>query len=91
MRWHIRRLGRIPSTQTAAKALAEAGAAEGTVVIAQSQTEGRGRGDRMWYSPPGGLYMTAVLWPTRGIGLVPLMAGVAVAEAITVDLGVGPD
>jgi len=81
------RLGRVPSTQTVAKALVESGPAEGTVVIAEAQTRGRGRGERMWHSPRGGLYMTAVLGPTRNASIIPLAAGVAVAESIRREVG----
>ena len=51
-------------------------------MIAEAQTEGRGRRGRSWHSGHGGLYMTAVLRPRSATGLVPLMAGVAVAETI---------
>ena len=61
--------------------------AEGTVVIAEAQTQGKGRAGRTWHSPQGGLYMTAILEPTRNTGLIPLMAGVAVAETIKYELG----
>ena len=53
------------STNTALRALAEAGAPEGTVYIAQSQTGGRGRMGRSFYSPAGtGLYLSLLLRPT---------------------------
>ena len=53
------------STNTALRALAEAGAPEGTVYIAQSQTGGRGRLGRSFFSPAGtGLYLSLLLRPT---------------------------
>ena len=53
------------STNTALRALAEAGAPEGTVYIAQSQTGGRGRMGRSFFSPTGtGLYLSLLLRPT---------------------------
>ena len=53
------------STNTALRALAEAGAPEGTVYIAQSQTGGRGRMGRSFFSPAGtGLYLSLLLRPT---------------------------
>jgi len=88
LRWRITTLKEVSSTQTAARVLAESGSAEGTVVVAEAQTEGRGRRGRRWYSPPGGLYMTAVLRPRNGAGLIPLMAGVAVAETVRTTAGV---
>ena len=51
---------RIGSTNDEAKALARAGAAEGTLVWAGEQTAGRGRRGRAWLSPPGNLYLSLV-------------------------------
>jgi BirA family biotin operon repressor/biotin-[acetyl-CoA-carboxylase] ligase len=71
------------STNDVATALAERGAAEGTVVIASAQTAGRGRLGRTWFSPAGaGLYVSIVCRDPRIVSLLTLAAGVAVAEAI---------
>ncbi|HET7010297.1 MAG TPA: biotin--[acetyl-CoA-carboxylase] ligase [Anaerolineales bacterium] len=52
----------IGSTNDRAKELAEAGAPEGTLVVADEQTAGRGRGGRTWFTPPGaGLAFSVVL------------------------------
>jgi len=53
----------IGSTNDEAKALARAGAADGTLVWADEQTAGRGRRGRPWLSPPGNLYLSLVLRP----------------------------
>lgn len=54
------------STNADAKALASAGAPEGTAVIAEQQTEGRGRLGRSFFSPAGsGLYLTVLLRPEK--------------------------
>jgi BirA family biotin operon repressor/biotin-[acetyl-CoA-carboxylase] ligase len=53
----------VGSTNDEAKRLAEAGAEDGTLVWAQSQTRGRGRRDASFVSPPGNLYATLVLRP----------------------------
>lgn len=66
-----RRFGRVlawhpelSSTMDQAKALARSSAvAPGTVVIAERQTQGRGRLGRSFVSPPGGLYLTLILEP----------------------------
>ena len=76
----------IDSTSTAARRLAAAGAVEGTVVIADTQTKGRGRLGRTWASPPlRNLYLSIVLRPPLAVAAavqLTLVAGVAVAETI---------
>ena len=75
------------STNTALRAMAEAGAPEGTVYIAQGQTGGRGRMGRSFFSPAGtGLYLSLLLrptaWePTRAAQLT-AAAAAAMCEAI---------
>ena len=79
-------LGDVDSTNTAALALAHAGAAEGSAVLADTQRAGRGRLGRTWFSPPAaGLYLSVIVRPPRGtagVALLTLAAGVAVARAI---------
>jgi len=53
----------IDSTNNKAKKLANEGAAQGTLVIARKQIKGRGRLDREWLSPEGGLWFSIVLRP----------------------------
>lgn len=78
----------IVSTSDRLKALARGGAPEWMVVAADEQSGGRGREGRRWVSPPGGLYLSVLLRPRfPGVGLLPLAAGVAVAEAAD-ELGV---
>jgi len=75
----------IGSTMDAARELAKKGAGEGTVVIAEAQTRGRGRLSREWLSPEGGIYFTLVLRPRISPAYAPrinLMASVAVATTI---------
>jgi BirA family biotin operon repressor/biotin-[acetyl-CoA-carboxylase] ligase len=76
------------STNNLAKKKAEEGAEEGTVIIAEEQTKGRGTKGRSWYSAKNkGLYASAVLYPKNPeISLIPLMAGLAVKEAINESL-----
>lgn len=74
-----------PSTQALAKALAAQGAAEGTIVVAETQSGGRGRVGRAWSSPRGGIYFSVILRPDIKPGealRLPLVAGIAVAQAI---------
>jgi len=55
---------KLTSTMTIAKKKAREGAAEGSVVIADEQTAGRGRLGRTWLSPKGNLAMSIILKPT---------------------------
>jgi BirA family biotin operon repressor/biotin-[acetyl-CoA-carboxylase] ligase len=78
----------IGSTNDEAARLAERGAAEGTTVIASSQTAGRGRFGRTWFSPPGaGLYVSVICRDPRAAPSLSLAAGVAVAEGILAATG----
>jgi BirA family biotin operon repressor/biotin-[acetyl-CoA-carboxylase] ligase len=71
----------IGSTNDRLKELARQGAAEWTLVLADRQTGGRGREGRVWVSPAGGLYLSILLRPRfPQVALLPLAAGVAVAE-----------
>lgn len=76
----------IDSTMSEAARLAVAKAPEGTLVVAEEQTAGRGRFGRSWFSPRGsGLYFTVVLrpkLPPASAPILTLLTGVAVAEAL---------
>jgi BirA family biotin operon repressor/biotin-[acetyl-CoA-carboxylase] ligase len=66
---------------------AGAGAAEGTVLVAEAQTAGRGRLGRRWASPPrAGLTFSVLLRPdgvpAARLGWLPLLAGVAAAASV---------
>ena len=61
----VRVYGEVDSTNTVAKQLAAEGAPEGTVVIADSQTAGRGRMGRSFFSPPGqSVFISVILRPS---------------------------
>lgn len=78
-------LGEIDSTNRYLRALAEDGAEQGTLALAERQTNGRGRLDRRFDSPSGGLYMSLLLRPESALAdptLVTVMAALAAAEAI---------
>ena len=106
VRSRLRRIGStilffstIGSTNDVAAALAASGDREGAVVIADAQTAGRGRRGRTWFSPPGaGLYVSIILAPARACetpdratALLPLAAGVALAEAVERSTGLAPE
>ena len=90
----IVRLGAIESTSSTALQLGRQGAAAGTLVMAESQTGGRGRLNRNWLSPPQtGLYFSIILRPKlTGVDLpkITLAAGVAVCKAIENEFGLTP-
>ncbi len=77
----------VESTNTEALHLAQQGAPEGTVVIADAQSAGRGRLKRNWESPPSmNLYLSAILRPdvpAQSASLIPLVVGVAVADVVS--------
>jgi len=78
-------LREVDSTNDLAKELAANGAVEGTVVVAETQTAGRGRLGREWISPKGGLYFSVVLKPDvragEAVKLV-FVASLAVAKVL---------
>lgn len=71
----------IDSTNRRARELAEAGKSD-VVVVAASQTEGRGRLDRKWESPPGGVYLSILCRPDLSPAQAPLYT-LAAAVATT--------
>lgn len=84
-----------PSTNDDVKQLAMQGAPEGTVVVAEAQTQGRGRQGRSFASPAGvGIYLSVLLHPTVDMTQLPqltLLVAVAVADALSevTDLAIG--
>lgn len=79
---HLESLG---STSDRLKERWRGGAPAWSVVLADQQTAGRGRHGHVWLSPPGNLYLSVLLGPPitpRDAVLVPLAAGVAVAEGV---------
>jgi BirA family biotin operon repressor/biotin-[acetyl-CoA-carboxylase] ligase len=84
----------LASTNDLAKELAIRGAPEGTLVVAESQTRGRGRLGRQWDSPPGtGLYVSLLLrpeLPPTEMPQITLTTAVAVARAVSRVTGLTP-
>lgn len=80
----------VPSTNALALDLALQGGDHGTVITALQQEHGRGRGAKIFSSPPGGLYMSVILRPDLPVARLPLItlaAGVACAGAIEEQTG----
>jgi len=80
----------IDSTNSQARSLASKGYPEGTLVVADMQTAGRGRRGRSWYSPGSqGIYMSIILRPVlplKEISRISLLVAVAVAETLEEEL-----
>ena len=90
VRWHAS----LPSTMDAALALANDGAAHGVVVVADEQTQGRGRRGTTWASPTAaGLYFSFIARPgtSQSLSLITLAAGVAVRDGIASATGLAAD
>ncbi|WP_366923311.1 biotin--[acetyl-CoA-carboxylase] ligase [Metallumcola ferriviriculae] len=84
----------LTSTNDQLKKLADEGKGEGTVVVAEQQTAGKGRLGRSWFSPPGaGIWCSVLLRPTVSPAHAPkltLLGAVAVAEGIEKYTGLQP-
>jgi BirA family biotin operon repressor/biotin-[acetyl-CoA-carboxylase] ligase len=82
---HVASYAQVGSTLDVAHALAASGAAAGTLVLADEQTAGRGRGGKRWASAPGaGIWLTIVERPTdaAAIEVLSLRVGLAAAAAL---------
>lgn len=84
----------INSTNTLAKELAANGAPEGTLVLAEEQTEGRGRINRVWLSPAyENLYFTIVLRPcvqAEQLFVFTMILALAASDAVNKMIGIRP-
>ena len=73
------------STMEEAHCLAAKGSPEGTLIVSQSQSQGRGRLGRVWNSPEGGAYFSVILRPKQSAADIPqlsLVTGLAVVEGL---------
>ncbi|MEO5877831.1 MAG: biotin--[acetyl-CoA-carboxylase] ligase, partial [Streptosporangiaceae bacterium] len=86
--WRVQVVAETGSTNADLAAMARDGAAEGTVLVAESQTAGRGRLDRSWTAPArSGLMFSVLLRPGAAVPVsrlawAPLLTGVAAAAAV---------
>lgn len=78
----VLRLASVDSTQAVVFALAEGGAPDRTVVLADHQTAGRGRRGRRWVAAPGTSLLVSILVRPARLPALSLATGVAVAEAL---------
>jgi len=85
-RW---RFDRVDSTQRRAVDYLRDGGEPDGVFVAASQEAGRGRLDHAWASPPGGLYLSAVVRePPQGAPLLPVGVGAYIGAGLIRDFGV---
>jgi BirA family biotin operon repressor/biotin-[acetyl-CoA-carboxylase] ligase len=76
--FQIHRLDEVSSTNTLAKKFAAEDAAEGTVIVAEHQSEGRGKPGRTWESPPGkDLLFSIILRPPVSASEAPMLTQIA--------------
>lgn len=76
---------KVSSTNTVAKQQAQKGAKEGTTIIAETQTKGKGRLNRPWASPEGGVWLSIIMRPEMKAEealKITLVTAVAVANAL---------
>jgi len=89
--WRILYFPRLDSTMDIARQEAEQGAAEGTVIIAGEQTEGRGRIQRQWISPRGNIALSVILRPHLScLPCLIMLASLAVVGSIEKVTGLSP-
>lgn len=84
-KYRLFRFQRLDSTNDEALRRIEAGsAAHGDVIVADSQTAGRGRRGRTWQSPAGNLHLSLVVEPPSGsaVGQLAFVAALAMGEAV---------
>ncbi|MBI4181018.1 MAG: biotin--[acetyl-CoA-carboxylase] ligase [Chloroflexi bacterium] len=81
----------LTSTMVVAKREAQAGAVEGTVIIADEQTGGRGRLKRAWLTPRGNLALSLILYPSLSyLSSLMMLASLAVVHTIETVTGLKP-
>jgi BirA family biotin operon repressor/biotin-[acetyl-CoA-carboxylase] ligase len=75
----------VSSTNSEAKEFFLQGETEGFIVAARNQTAGRGRKDRTWLSPVGGLYFSIILHPRLGPENAPLLGFLSACTELGVE------
>ena len=81
----------IDSTQNFAQKIASDSREDGTIIIAERQTAGKGRLDRKWTSPKGGIWFSLIIHPKFEVSsstLVPIAGAVALSKSIKSILGI---
>ncbi|MDP8260353.1 MAG: biotin--[acetyl-CoA-carboxylase] ligase [Candidatus Gygaella obscura] len=82
---HIYHYRSLESTNDLAFSLALKGLSEGSIIVSDRQTKGKGRLGRKWYSPKGGLYFSVILRPKDSflrLSLVTILSAVSVSSVL---------
>lgn len=77
---------KIDSTNIYAKRLVKDSVLEGCVIVADKQEKGRGRKNRIWSSPEGGLWFSVILYPKippQDAMTITMAASISIVEALT--------
>ncbi|MEQ8655359.1 MAG: biotin--[acetyl-CoA-carboxylase] ligase [Kiloniellales bacterium] len=88
--YRLIRFETIDSTMSEAERQAIAGAADGTLILADEQTAGRGRRGRQWATPPGNLALSLLLRPQaplQEVALLSFVAGLALHDSLSAEPG----
>ena len=84
----------IDSTQSFAQGIASDKKENGSIIIAEKQTAGRGRLDRKWTSPKGGIWFSLIIHPKFEVSsstLIPILSAVALSKSIKSILGINTE
>jgi BirA family biotin operon repressor/biotin-[acetyl-CoA-carboxylase] ligase len=84
----------VDSTQNQALKMSEEEIKDGTVIIAEKQTGGKGRSGRKWISPKGGIWLSLILYPKFDITvttLFPIASALALSKAIEKTFKISPE
>jgi len=84
----------VDSTQNQALKMTEESIKEGTAIIAEKQTGGKGRSGRKWISPKGGIWLSLILYPKFDITvttLFPIASALALSKAIEKTFKISPE
>ncbi|MDH7517291.1 MAG: biotin--[acetyl-CoA-carboxylase] ligase [Candidatus Thermoplasmatota archaeon] len=84
---------KISSTNDLARQLINKNAIDGTVIVSDIQTQGRGRKDRTWFSPTGGLWFSIILYPKLPPNksmMLTMAASLSVVHGIKTTTGIIP-
>jgi len=84
----------VDSTQNQALKMTEESIKDGTAIIAEKQTGGKGRSGRKWISPKGGIWLSIILYPKFDITvttLFPIASALALSKAIEKTFKISPE